>query len=841
MNDRAALVRGWTTRCLLAGSVLVLLLLLAFQLGLSYLDQIRSAEVSTRNLAAILDARLEATLRRTDADLQALAREIPVAALNQKAVARYAPRINPRLDSSLLNMNEMAGYRVHDANGDTLYASGKVHRTPVNIAGRAYFQRLRDDPSAGLVFSDVVARRSTGRPVLVVARALRDRQGKFLGIVNGLVELEYYRSQFKALDLGMQGIVALRRSDSQALVVRVPELPGGANAALSPDHPVVRRLASGEQAVTLHYAAEPDHVTRIMGIQTMSNFPFYFAVGVGQDEVLAGWRQQALVVGVSTLLLLGLFAALLWRLWTMRRREAVMLCSLAQSAAQFRKLAEIVPVGICHLDVDGKYTYVNGRHLELTGRSRDELLGQHWSTCLHPDDRVAIGGSWGKPGTMVGTLVAEYRFVRPDGQLIHVLGELCDEVEADGQVQGYLIAHTDITRRREIEAELLVAKQQAERSNLDKTHFLVAASHDLRQPIQAINLFRDALGRTALSEEQQTISNFLALSVHSLGEMLYALLDISKLDAGQFKPQMRAVSVDELFAAIDEAFSPLALSKGLRFKLFSPLKGLLLLTDPGIGFSVLRNLIDNAFKYTDVGGVLVGARQRGGRAIIQVWDTGIGIEYSLGQQIFDECFQVNNGSRDRSKGLGLGLSIARRMAQLLGGELRFRSRLGRGTVFEVSLPLAKDSAVVTVAGAEDGRSCAPEDGAVALLRGCRVVVVEDDAMVAKAIEIALQNVGVDVAVFADAEQALAWPGILGAAFYLSDFTLPGANGLSLLDALEQRSASPISAALMTGETSPQLLGLMRASCWPVLVKPVGLSSLLALMQRALVTRAVIAR
>ena len=840
MNDRAALVRGRTTRGLLAGSVLVLLLLLAFQLGLSYQDQLRSAEVSTRNLAAILDARLEATLRRTDAGLQALAREIPSTALSQKAVARYAPLINARLDSRLLNMDEMAGYRVHDAKGDSLYVSDRGHSLRINIADRAYFRRLRDDPSAGLVFSDVVTGRGTGRPVLVVARALRDHQGKFRGIVHGMIELEYYRSQFKALDLGMQGVVALRRSDSQALVVHVPELSGEANKSLSPDHPIVSRLASGEKVLTVYYDTPRDHVRRILGVRVMQNYPFYFAVGVGQDEVLAGWRRQALVVGVSTLLLLGLFAALLWRLWTMRRREAVMLCSLAQSAAQFRNLAEIVPVGICHLDVDGKYTYVNGRHLELTGRSRDELLGQHWSTCLHPDDRVTIGGSWGKPGTMVGALVAEYRFVRPDGQLIHVLGELRDEVEADGQVQGYLIAHTDITRRREIEAELLVAKQQAERSNLDKTHFLAAASHDLRQPIQAINLFRDALGRTALSEEQQTISNFLALSVHSLGEMLYSLLDISKLDAGQFKPQMRAVSVDELFAAIDEAFSPLALSKGLRFKLFSPLKGMLLLTDPGIGFSVLRNLIDNAFKYTDVGGVLVGARQRGGRAIIQVWDTGIGIEYSLGQQIFDECFQVNNGSRDRSKGLGLGLSIARRMAQLLGGELRFRSRLGRGTVFEVSLPLAS-AAAVSVPDAETDLPCAPEDGSVLVLRGYRVVVVEDDAMVAKAIEIALQNVGVDVAVFADAEQALAWPDILGADFYLSDFTLPGFNGLALLDALEQRSASPISAALMTGETSPQLLGLLRASCWPVLVKPVGLSSLLALMQRALVTRAVISR
>ena len=830
MSDSAAAVRRFTTRGLLAGALLLLLLLLAFQLGLSYQDQMRSAEISTRNLAAIFDARLDAALRRTDADLQVLAREIPLAALRRKAVARYASKVNRDLDSRLFNRNDVVCYRVHDANGDTLYGSGKAAVRRVNIADRAYFQRLRDDPQAGLVFSEVVTRRSTGRPVLVVARALRDAQGKFLGSVNGLIELEYYRQQFKALDLGMQGIVALRRRDSHALVVRVPELPGGANAPLAPDHPVVQRLSTGEQAMTLRYSAEPDHIPRIMGIQAMANYPFYFAVGVGRDEVLAGWRKQALVVGLTTLLLFGLLAVLLRRLWTLRRREAAMLTTLAQSAEQFRNLAEIVPVGISRIDPAGKCRYVNGRYLELTGRSRDELLGRDWSDGLHPDDREAIVRAWGLPGVRASAAVAEYRLLRPDGQLSYVLGELRDELDDAGRVQGYLIAHTDITRRREIEAELLVAKQQAESANLDKTRFLAAVSHDLRQPIQAINLFRDALGRTALSDEQRSISNFLALSVHSLGEMLYALLDISKLDAGLFKPELKAVPVDELFAVIDAEFSPLALSKGLRFKLYSPFGGLALLTDPGIVFSVLRNLIDNAFKYTHAGGVLVGARRRGGRAVIQVWDTGIGIAEAQSQRIFDACFQVDNGVRDRSKGLGLGLSIAQRMAQLLGGELGFRSRLGRGTVFEVSLPLA--AAPVAAAG-EPALQLPDEaqDSAVADLRGRRVVVVEDDAMVAKAIEIALQHLGVDVTVFADAEQALAWPGIFGADFYLSDFTLPGANGLELLNGLAQVSATPISAALMTGETSPQLLGLMRSSRWPVLIKPVGLASLLALLQR----------
>lgn len=832
MNAKRGKSRSWMSGGLLAGAALVLLLL-AFQLGLSYEDKVSAAEISTRNLAAIFEARLEATLRRTDADLHALSNEIPLAALSQKAVPRYAQQVNASLDGRLFNIDEMAGFRVYDANGDALYSSGSDHVLRVNVSDRAYFRQLRADPAAGLLFSEVVTGRGNGRQMLAIVRALRDPQGNFMGIVHGMIELDYYRQQFEALNLGAQGIAALRRRDNHAQLVRWPDRPADINKPLASDHPVVKRLLTGATAVTLHYAVAGDPIVRIMGIQPLQNYPFYFAVGVGRDDVLAGWRQQAMVVGISTLLLLGLFGTLLLRLWRMRLREVSMLSTLARSEAQFRALAEMVPVGICHIDLGGKYTYVNERHLELTGRSRDELLGKDWSNSFHPDDRTSIHKSWKKEGKGGMAFVREYRFVRPDGQLTHVLGEVRTENDSDGKVRGYIIAQTDITRRKEIEAELLVAKQRAESSSLAKTRFLAAASHDLRQPIQAINLFRDALDRTDLSEEQKTISNFLSLSVHSLGELLYALLDIAKLDAGHFRPQLKVVSVDELFKAVDAEFSPLALEKGLRFKLFYPLKGLQLMTDPATLLSILRNLIDNAFKYTRSGGVLVGVRQRAGRAIVQVWDTGIGIEPHHGEQVFDECFQVNDSVHDRTRGLGLGLSIARRMARLLGGEVIFHSRPGRGTVFELSLPLAAGPAL------RDAGAPAPEPlagGALCppayRLPGWRVVVIEDDPMVAKSIELALEKHGGEITTFASAELALAWPKLLDADFYLSDFTLPGLNGLQLLDAIAQRSTTPIKAALMTGETLPERLGQMNASGWTVLVKPVGLSALLAAMTPA---------
>jgi PAS domain S-box-containing protein len=813
-------------------ALMILLLLLACQLWLSYRDQIRTAETGMHNFAAIFEARLDATLRRNDADLETLSHDIPIAAVRRSAVASYAAEVNARLDDRLFNAEEMSGYRVHDASGEMLYTSDAAGTQRVNIADRPYFRQLRDGLASGSVFSDVVADRGSGRQVLVIARALRDEDGRFLGVISGLLRLAYYAQHFRSLDLGEHGFVALRRRDDHALIVRWPESPGEPNQTLAPSHPIVSRMAAGAGVLTLLYHAEGDGIARIVGVRTMQNYPFYFAVGVGRNEVLSGWYVQAGVVGVSALLLLGLLGVLFGRLWRMRIREAGILGTLAQSELKFRELAQMVPVGICHLDQDGIYTYVNDRHLAMTGRRRSELLGSAWSDFVHPDDRSKLMGVRAAGGGAGQPFVCEYRLLRPDGQTMHVIGDVTMETAPDGGVLGYIVAQTDITRRKDAEAQLLVAKQQAESANITKTRFLAAASHDLRQPIQAISLFSDALGRTELNAEQKTLTRFLSMSVRSLGELLYALLDISKLDAGLVRPQMKAVPVEEVFMTIDEEFSTLARQQNLRFKLFYPFKELCLLTDQGLLLSVLRNLIDNAFKYTKSGGVLVGARKRSGDAVIQVWDTGIGIEAKYGEKVFDECFQIDNPLQDRTKGLGIGLSIARRMAGLLRGSVTFRSRPGRGTVFEIVLPLA-------AAPESAGRKALPvpqadgvSDDSGVDLRGWRVVVVEDDPVVAKSIELLLQAMAVSVSVFTSAESALDSPDIMAADFYISDFSLPGINGLQLLDTIQQRSPLPIDAVLLTGETSPERIRLATSSRWRVLFKPAELAQLMDVMSKS---------
>jgi len=818
---------------LLSMAMLAVPLLLAWQLGISYRNQVKTAEINAHNIASILDARLDVTLRHINADLKSIVTDIPLEALSQKAVPRFSREINSNLDRRMFDLEEMAGYRVHDANGDTLYSSDNKNTARVNVADREYFRKVRDNPKSGLVFSDVVTGRSNGAQVLVISRGVFDGNGKFLAIVHGMINLGFYRAQFHSLNLGAQGIVALRRSDTHAMVVRYPDLSGIPNQPLAPDHPVVMKMASGEKSVTLHYSVPPESISRIMGIEKMQSFPFYFAVGVGKDEVLAGWWLQLKVVVVSTLLLFGLVGLLLLRLRRMRKRETGMLSTLAKSESQFRGLAQMVPVGICHFDDKGKYTYVNDRHVAITGRTREEWLGQDWSRYIPQADSKKLRSAWRHAAKNDDAFVYEYRYEHPVNPMKQVQAEVQAELDAQGKVLGYIAAVTDITLRKQEEAELIVAKQQAENANIAKTRFLAAASHDLRQPIQAINLFRDALGQTELNAEQKTISGFLSMSVHSLGELLYSLLDISKLDAGQVKPQLIKVRVDELFKVIDSEFATLSRQKNLRFKLVYPFKDTFLVTDPGLLMSVLRNLIDNALKYTEKGGLLVGYRTRAGHAVIQVWDTGVGIEEKYGEQVFEECFQVSNPVRDRTKGLGLGLSIARRMARLLKGEVYYRSRFGRGTVFEVVLPeaVAPETGRVSVAHRAERVVSINRREDNSRFRGWRVVVVEDDLMVAKSIDLSLNTLGVRVDVFHNAESAMASPDLDGADFYISDFSLPGMNGIDLLNTIQQRSASKINAVLVTGETMPERIEMASSARWEVLFKPIELGALLVAMER----------
>jgi CheY-like chemotaxis protein len=372
---------------------------------------------------------------------------------------------------------------------------------------------------------------------------------------------------------------------------------------------------------------------------------------------------------------------------------------------------------------------------------------------------------------------------------------------------------------------LSIAKEAAETATRAKTHFLAAASHDMRQPLQAIQLFNDALTMTELDEKQNKISRNLSKSVNSLSELLNGLLDISRLDAGIIEPQPVVIQAGDLLDVIGAEFDGVSREKNLSLNLFCPRGSLALFSDNNLLLTLLRNLVGNAVKYTARGGVLISIRRRGDRALIQVWDTGIGIAPEQSDSIFEEYFQVGNPERDRTKGVGLGLSIVRRLSKLLDIGVRCRSRLGRGSVFELSVPLSSESTERALAAISV--SAPLETVAKARLAGKRIVIIEDDAMAAEAIKLTLEMAGAHITLFGTAEDALGSAEAMGADFYISDYRLPGMDGLQLLNAIQKNSAEPIKAVLLTGNTSTDQVSRLQASRWEVLFKPIDLPGLIS--------------
>jgi signal transduction histidine kinase len=369
-----------------------------------------------------------------------------------------------------------------------------------------------------------------------------------------------------------------------------------------------------------------------------------------------------------------------------------------------------------------------------------------------------------------------------------------------------------VEQLREETAAAHLARRDAEYANTAKSQFLAAASHDLRQPVHALGMFLQALSQTGLADPQRRIlQNAQAANVAST-DMLNTLLDFSRVEAGVLKPRARAFELQPLLDKIENDLAHLADAKGLIYR--TPQTDLAIVSDASLLELILRNFVLNAIRYTDRGGLLIGCRRRGRDVSIEVYDTGIGIPESKREEIFREFYQLGNPERDRHKGLGLGLAIARGIADSLGHALSLSSREGVGSVFRILVPRTLEPV------ADAGR---PADiPQAAGLAGARIVVVDDDAIVRDAMVALLTGWMVRCRAFegpGEAIQALSIeppPDAL-----ICDYRLrEGQTGAEAIALLREYWGLPIPAILITGDTAPARLREALDSGIPLVHKPV---------------------
>jgi PAS domain S-box-containing protein len=499
---------------------------------------------------------------------------------------------------------------------------------------------------------------------------------------------------------------------------------------------------------------------------------------------------------------------------------------LHQTEEKFRLLVDGVrDYAIALLDCEGNISSWNQGAERMNGWTADEAVGRNISLFFTAKDNVA-----GEPERIMALVRRDGNFDgealrrRKDNSTYWAHVTMTPLFDDRGTKRGYVHIARDMTAQHVAEDALRRAKEDAERANMAKSKFLAAASHDLRQPVQALMFFTSALSLKIKDTPSASMLDDLQQSLEGLNVLLESLLDVSRLDAGVVAPHVENIPIAPLLERIANEYAMAARGKGIGLTVM-PSRAFVR-SDPTLLGRIISNLVANAVRYTPKGRILVGVRQSGANLRLEVWDSGIGIPADRTEEIFQEFTQLGNPERDRSQGLGLGLAIVRRLARLLDHPLVVRSEPGRGSTFSVEIPQAPAQVM------------ALPQPAVALESGGRrlVMIIDDEAPVLKGLGMILEEWGYEVLAAGSEDEAIELlenrrqqPHAI-----LADYRLRnGRTGAEAVRHIRALFNAPIPCIIITGDTAPERLREAEASGFSILHKPVQPPHLHSLLAQSL--------
>ncbi len=479
------------------------------------------------------------------------------------------------------------------------------------------------------------------------------------------------------------------------------------------------------------------------------------------------------------------------------------------------------------IDPQGRFVYANETACGMLGYSPDELCAMGMADI----DPEVTPQNWPQTWMQIRKRRAftyEARHRAKSGSVIPVEVSIYHLAHGDRElVCGFA---RDISERQQAESALQASMAEAERANQAKTRFLAAASHDLRQPLHAMELLVTVLSEKVPGTEVQSIIADIRESLALTRRLLDTLLDISELEAGVVSPTLQEVPLGPLLRRLQHQYGVIAGDQGLELRVVGSTA--VVLSDPGFLERILDNLVSNAVHHAGAGRVLLGCRRRGDRLWIEVWDTGPGIPADKLSAIFEDFCQLDASARDRGAGLGLGLGIVRRLADLLDHRIEVVSTPGRGSSFRVEAERCAEPAAHEAGSAAEETVAQPAASAT-------IMVIEDDVMVLQAMHHVLQAWGYRMVGVPSLPQAL--EAVSGNEdlpdLVIADYRLPGdATGIDAVAALSGHAGRRLPAIIVTGDLASESTRELSDSGLHVLKKPVRPAKLRTLLRHLLEER-----
>ena len=819
MNRRARLTFG--------AAILVMVLCLALaamdaiQVWSARDRDMREAERSTSNLLEAVGSQVQDTFDVAAVILVGVANRVPAVDGDPQALAALSQLLAEEIASAHPHLRSLA---VIDPDGILMASSFTFGPGQQHYDDRAYFQYHRDHPGTDFHIGPPVLTHGDNVWIITLSRRVERPDGGLMAVIVATIETGYFQAYYDTFDVGPNGAILLATADAK-LLVRRPFDPANVGRDMTGSSLFRDFLPKAPSGIALTRSST-DGVVRLNNYRRISRYPLVVAAALAENDILADWWQESRghLAGTTALLVFTL-ALGVWLILEFRdrlRTEA----RAAQTAADYRLLADNSTDLILRVALDGTCRYASPACRSLFDVSPEQMVGTNLIERPGRTQRPELREAFRRLSAGEERATILTRSIRPDGRVLQLEANMQRALTVDGTHEIVAVVR-DVTERQAVAEALQTARDEAVGANLAKSNFLATVSHEIRTPMNGILGFADILLRSGLPPEQTRAATLIQDSGNSLLAILNDVLDLSKIEAGRLELEPVPVCLPALADGAVSILRSQADAKGLylRLDLAADLPDWIE-ADPTRLRQILLNLLSNALKFTDHGGVSLTIRRAGGQLRFSVADTGVGIAQDRQSLLFQQFSQLHRSSSRQYGGTGLGLAISKRLVEAMpAGEIGVESEQGQGATFWFAATLP------TVPAPPPAATPAPAgpNGAAA-----HILVAEDLFINRAVIESILLDAGHTVRLANNGTEAVAAAAREAFDLILMDMEMPELDGIGATRAI-RRSGGPMRDVPIIAVTANALDSEARrcrdAGMNDHLTKPIDRTALLAAIQR----------